>query len=72
MPEYIIHTRIHCSLEDDDEAKLQVANLLVLYKIAVEESNLQIDGVELGLLRDGQPVELPTDQSELLKPGKDT
>lgn len=68
---YIIETRVHLTVADDEEAKLQIATMLGLYKIAVEEGAFKITDIELGLLRDGEPVPLPLSNVHLLHPKED-
>jgi hypothetical protein len=71
MTEYIIETRIHATLKGDEEAKGFIAFLLGLYKLGVDEGDLKITDIEMGLLRDGNPVELPLDNIHLLQPKED-
>lgn len=70
MTIYTIETRIILKDEiaTDDEAKMQIATVLHLLRLCVEEGSLAIDGVELGLLRDDKTVDLPTEAMDLLHP----
>ena len=59
MTEYIVETRIHLNVDNDEDAKLQIATLLALYRTGVEEGALLMSDIEMGLLRDDEPVDLP-------------
>jgi len=61
MAEYIAETRIHLDVDNDEDGKRQIAILLALYRIGVEEGQLKMSDLEIGLLRDNQPVDLPVE-----------
>jgi hypothetical protein len=71
MTEYIVETRIFIKAEDDEQAKLQIATLLGLYKLGGEDGVLKIRGIEMGLLRDNKSVDLPIDNVHQLYPRRE-
>lgn len=71
MTEYIVETRIFIKAEDDEQAKLQIAALLGLYKLGGKDGVLMIRDIEMGLLRDNESVELPIDNVHQLYPRKE-
>jgi len=70
VTEYIIEMRMKLKPEigTDEEAKLQIATLLHVIKLCVEETSMSIDDIEIGLLRDNESVDLPVDDLDLLHP----
>jgi hypothetical protein len=75
MTTYTIETRLILKeeVDNDEHAKMQVATLLMLYKIGVEENQLAISDIEMGLLRDEQPIDLPVPEENVyqMKPRKE-